>query len=154
ERLFGGHAGRDLPRSRGELVLHRAHRGSELLLRKVAAHPPLEFAALVRRQRRDALLPRLALHLAALAGVAPELEHVGRHLEGRRAPTELLARALDLVGAERRAVRLFAAGLGRRAEADGGATRDQARTIGALRLLDRGRDGLGIVAVDASRRPA
>ena len=75
-------------------------------------------------------------------------------IERRVAPAELLARALDLVGAERRAVRRCLAGLGRRAEADGGPAGDQRRPVGRLRLLDRGGDRLRIVAVDARRVPA
>ncbi len=58
-------------------------------------------------------------------GAAPELEHIRRHDEGGLGPAELVARALDLVGAERRAVALLGAGLARRAEADDGAAGDQ-----------------------------
>ena len=50
--------------------------------------------------------------------------------------------------------RLLGAGLGRRAEADGGLAGDQRRPVGGFRLLDRRRDRLGIVAVDPRRGPA
>ena len=92
--------------------------------------------------------------IRALAGGTPLRQHLGGNLERRIAPAELLARALDLVGAERRAVRARGAGLGRRAEADGGAARDHRRLVGCLGRLQRTRDRLRVVAVDAARVPA
>ena len=101
-----------------------------------------------------ALLPGLARLRPARARGAPGGEHVGRHLEGGMRPAELLARALDLFGAERLAVGRGLALLGRRAVADHGLAGDQRRLVGAARPLDGAGDRLGIVTVDALRRPA
>ena len=100
-------------------------------------------------ERREALAPRRAARrLPRAAGGAPGVADVGGNLERRRRSSRAFSRApLDLVGAERRAVRLFGAGLGRRAEADGGAAGDQRRPVGRLARLrsrrrslrDRGR---------------
>ena len=67
--------------------------------------------------------------------------------KARMRPAELLARALDLVGAQRLAVRRGLALLGRRAVADDGLAGDQRRLVGAARAArwrrrsprDRGR---------------
>ena len=91
---------------------------------------------------------------AGLAGGAPGVEDVGRNLEGRRVPVEELARAGDFVGAERRAVRLVGAGLGRRAEADGRLAGDHRRLVGMAGRLDGVGDRFGIVAVDVAGVPA
>ena len=87
-------------------------------------------------------------------GRAPGGTDVGGHLERRPVPAQPLAGALDLVEPERRTMGLFAARLGRRAEADDGAAGDQAGAVGCLRLGDRGGDRLGVVAVDPPRIPA
>ena len=83
------------------------------------------------------------------------VEDVGRNLERRRGPAELLARAPAISSAPSgEPWRLLGAGLGRRAEADGGAAGDQRRPVGFLRRFERGRDRRRIVAVDPRRRPA
>src|SRR5690606_33434723 len=82
---------------------------------------------------------------------APGLADRLRHFERAVRPVQRLARGLDLVLAQRRAVRGFLARLGRRAEADGGAAADQHRLVVVLeRGFDRGPDLLRIVAVDAA----
>ena len=91
---------------------------------------------------------------AAFAGGAPLFADGRRNLESRRAPAEPFARRRDLLGAERGAVALLRAALGRRAEADRGVAGDQRRPLRFLRRSDRPGDRLGIVAVDARRRPA
>src|SRR5262249_39787627 len=88
---------------------------------------------------------------AALRPLSPPPARIG---DGAFRPTELLARAADFIGAERRAVGLLRACLIRRAEADDGAAGDQRGPVAALRLLERLGDRLGIVPVDARRRPA
>ena len=52
------------------------------------------------------------------------------------------------------AVRLLAAGLAGRPIADGGAAGDQRRAVGPLRGLDRSRNGVGVVAVNAPGGPS
>src|SRR5262245_6704571 len=70
-------------------------------------------------------------------------------------PAELLACALDLDLAKRRAVGRRGALLGRRAIADDGAAGDERRPVdGGARILDGKRDRLRIVAVDLCRMPA
>src|SRR5262249_61840370 len=118
------------------------------------AHAPLARAAPPGGQLLQPFSPCLVRRLAAPAGGAPELAQVGGNRKGGLAPAEFLARAGDLLGPERGAVGLLGAGLGRRAESDGGAAGDQARPVGRQRLLQRRRDRVGIGAVDASRRPA
>src|SRR5262249_1564460 len=58
------------------------------------------------------------------------------------------------IGAERGAVGLLGPCLARRAEADDGAAGDQRGPVARLHLLERLRDRLGIVPVDARRHPA
>ena len=73
---------------------------------------------------------------------------------GGGAPAELGARAGDLVGAQRRAVRRRAARLLGRAVGDRGSAGDQARAIRGLGLGERAGDRFGIVAVDRAGVPA
>src|SRR5262249_56916872 len=113
-----------------------------------------EVGPLAGIERVEAPLPGVAQLARALPGGAPGVADVGRYLEGRRRPAELLAGALDLVGAERRAVAFLGAGLGRGAEADRGLAGDHARPVGGVRGPDRARDRLRIVAVDTGRGPA
>src|SRR5690606_38568015 len=83
----------------------------------------------------------LPLGLAQLAGTvgAPAVVDLLRDLERRVRPLQRLAGAFDLVLAQRRAVRLFLAGLVRGAEADGGLAADQGRLVlDRDGLLDRG----------------
>src|SRR5207342_957544 len=101
-----------------------------------------------------ALLPGLALRAAARTRRPPGRQHVGRHLEGGMRPAELVAHALDLIGAQRLAVGGGLALLGRRAVADNGLAGNERRLVGAARALDRYGNRLGIVAVDPHRAPA
>ncbi len=133
----------------------RADRGGELVLRQLAGDAPLELGALVGWQRLQALAPG-GVRAPSSAGrrrARARATSVGTS-KARLRPAELVARALDLVGAERRAVAFLGAGLGRRAEADHRAAGDQRRPIGEPRLLDRDRDRVGVVPVDAGRGPA
>ena len=79
---------------------------ASLSVGKLAAHAALEFGALVRRQRREALLPGLCARPCARCPAARQASSTSAGISnGGSRPAELLARALDLVGAERRAVR-------------------------------------------------
>src|SRR3974390_1070251 len=69
-------------------------------------------------------------------------------------PAQALPRGLDLVGAERRAVRGGLAGVVGRAIADGGLAGDQYRLVGCRRFLKRSSDRFRIVTVDARGSPA
>ena len=63
-------------------------------------------------------------------------------------PAEAFAHALDFVHAQRCAVGVVGAGLGRRAITDGGFTRDQRWLVRCLGFFDGGFDSGGIVTVD------
>src|SRR5690606_1274512 len=101
-------------------------------------------SALGRVEFRETAAPVLADGRAARARLAPEIENVRGDFKRRVRPAEFLARALDLFGAERRAVGLFAVRLGRRAIADVRLAGDQRRAIGLLRGFNRLGDGFGI----------
>ena len=126
ERVFGCRARRDVLRLGGELFLGAAHRVGKRE-RQVAVDAARELAALLDRQRGEALVPGLVRGLRALAGGTPPIENVRGNFERRVRPAKLLARALDLVGAERRAVRGRLAGFRGRAEADGRLAGDHRR---------------------------
>src|SRR3954466_15356922 len=91
--------------------------------------------------------------LRARTSGAPPIEHIGRDFEWRIAPAKLLARALDLIGAERRAMALLGASLVRRAEADGSAARDHGGAIGLFCIRDCRCNRLRIMPVDTARVP-
>jgi hypothetical protein len=70
-------------------------------------------------------------------------------------PAKLLARALDFLLAERRAMGRGGALLFRRAIADDGAAGDERRPVGrGARILDGKRDRFRFVTVDLRRMPA
>src|SRR3546814_6195738 len=95
-------------------------------------------------------VPLLLAHESCVAG-APAVTDLLRDLERAVFPAQRLARGLDLVLAQRGAVRGFLAGLVRRAEADRGAAAEQYRlVVGGDGLLDRGLDRVGVVAVDVA----
>ena len=82
------------------------------------------------------------------AGGAPAGEDRLWHLEGLMPPKQLLARALDLLLAERRTVGRGGAGLRRRAIADDGPAGDQRWPVcDGPRFLDSQGDSFRIVAV-------
>src|SRR5262249_9009095 len=137
-----------------ELLLHRAHGGGELIHRQRAADAALEFGPAGRRLSLEPIVPGLVRGLARKRGAPPHLAHLGGNGEGAFRPTQLLARAAVCIDATWRAVGLLRACLIRRAEADDGAAGDQRGPVAALRLLERLGDRLGIVPVDARRRPA
>src|SRR3546814_14789820 len=84
--------------------------------------------------------------LSCVAG-APAVTDLLRALERAVFSAQRLARGLDLVLAQRGAVRGFLASLVRRAEADRGAAAEQYRpVVGGHGLLDRGIDRVRAVA--------
>ena len=98
----------------------------------------------------EQLVPGRLLLLAARARVPAGVDLL-RHFERAVVPAELVARQLDLVLAERRAVGLGRALLVRRTETDHGLAADQGR-VGGLRArrLDRLAHLVGIMAVDVA----
>src|SRR5262249_60878451 len=81
----------------------------------------LEFGSPRGGNRLQSAPPGPARGLAPQARPPPQVAHVGGNRECGLGPAELLARALDLVGAERRALALLGAGLPRRPQAHAGA---------------------------------
>ena len=118
------------------------------------AQTALELGALAAAELTEPSFPFLSCRRAAAAGRAPGLQHVIRHRERLERDAEIFLGGLELVGAERLAVRLRGAGLVRRAEADGGAAGDQRRLVGFLRAGDRSGDGGLVMAVDLFGGPA
>jgi len=114
----------------------------------------LELGVMQRIAGGEALLPGQPLRLAARAGCAPRVEDCRRNLEWRKSPAELFAGALDLFGAKRRAVGGSLAGLGRRAEADGGAAGDERRPLGFFRRFERCGDGYAWPSISVAAQPA
>src|SRR6185369_6402111 len=97
----------------------------------------LELGALAAAELTEPSLPFLPCGRAAAAGCAPGLQHVVGHRERLERDAEIFLGGLELLGAERFAMHLRGAGLVRRAEADGGAARDQGRLVRLLRAGDR-----------------
>ncbi len=98
----------------------------------------------------EALAPGAVRSTPAHSRVEAGVDVLG-HLERRVGPAERRARGGDFLLAQRRAVRLRAAGLARRALADHRAAADQRRLVGdLLRLGDRAVDRGHVVAVDAA----
>ena len=153
ERVFRRSAACDLFRRLRQLVLRGAYRRGQL--RRKARR---RCGARTRRALRHRARQGAAARRAAPAHCAGRPQAIvadrRRHFERRRVPAELLPRARDFVGAERRAVALLRAGLGGRAVADDGAASDERRPVGLLRGFDGARDRRRIVAVDAARGPA
>ena len=154
ERELAGRAGGDFLRRGGRLsftartALASACLGRSPLMRR-SNSARVDTSSATKRLFQSACVP-----LRTLSGRAPGGENVGGNFERRMRPAELFARALDLVGAERRAVRRRLAGLGRRAVADGGLAGDHGRAIGVLCFCDGRGNRAAIVAVDARRVPA
>src|SRR5947209_2619040 len=97
--------------------------------------------------------PASAGGLAAGTGLAPLLKHGFRNLERFVAPTQRSACLCDLLGTERRTMRLFGTLPARRAKANDGTAGDQRRPVIASGLFDCSSDRFGIVAVDPAGRP-
>ena len=97
------------------------------------------------------LLPLRMLDRAALARRAPGGEHVVGNGEFVGLESELLARRLDLVLAERGTVGRGGPLLVGRAEADDRLAADQARARVGRRFLDRAADVVGVEAVAFAR---
>src|SRR6185437_11227638 len=106
------------------------------------------------RRGGESGLPGPARLAAAASRRAPRAVDLVRHDERRVIPAEVLAGGGDLLGAQRLAVDVVGALEARRALADGGAARDQARPVLALRPGERPANLAGIVAVDRPHRPA
>ena len=106
--------------------------------------------------RRFAALCQRSYAAALRVPAARQLARIGFGTsKARVTPAKLLARALDLVLAERRAVGRGGALLVRRAIADDGAAGDQRRPVGrGARIRDGERDRFGLVTVDFRRVPA
>src|SRR5207244_10417949 len=113
-----------------------------------------ELRLLVGRDAVEPLLPFLTHLGAACAGSAPFGARVVGHAEWLVFPAEPFLGALDLLGAERVAMRRRGAGLGRRAECDDRAAGDQAWPVALMGTADRGGDLVVVQAVDALGRPA
>ena len=154
ERGLGGISRRNVLWRGGELFLELPHRRGEPLFRQLASQPALELDAACRRQRADTLGPGQAGGPAGASCAAPHLTDIGGYGERGFRPVERLARAPDLVGAKRRAMAFLAARFARRTVADDGSASDQHRPARPARLFDCVRDCVGIVSVDAHRRPA
>src|SRR5262249_17869007 len=118
------------------------------------AQAALELGALAAAELVETRLPFLPGGGAARAGFAPGLQHVVRHRERLERDAEVLLGGLELVGAQRLAMRLGRAGLMRRAVADGGAAGDHRRLAGLARTRDRSGDRGLVLAVDQLGRPA
>ena len=101
-----------------------------------------------RRQRRHTRAPALALGTAATAGVAPRGQHVGRHLERRRRPAQLLARRCGVFGEQPGAVAAALALQPRDALAMTVRHATQRRPRVGLGGADRRRHGFEVVPVD------
>ena len=86
---------------------------------RVAALPADKRSEFERRMRGFRTFARLA----------PGAKNIGGNFERRLRPAERLARTGDFIGAERRTMRGRLAGLGRRAEADGGLAGDHGRLV-------------------------
>src|SRR6185312_8127230 len=114
----------------------------------------LEFGALAAGQRREPGLPFPARRGAAAADLAPALQDVVRDRERLERNTEVLLGALEFFGAQRLAMGLVGAGLGRRAVADRGLAGDQRWLVGFFGAGDRRGDRLLILAVDQLGLPA
>jgi hypothetical protein len=121
---------------------------------QLAGKDALELGALVRRQRRDARAPALALGVAAAARVAPDRQDVGGNLERRRRPAEVVARSSGVGGEQLRAVAAALALEPRDAARDGRPARDQRRSRVFRGGADRRRHGFEVVAIDLDDVPA
>ena len=153
EHLAGGLTGGDLRVLGAEIVAHLGDHRVEVL-RQVTLEAALEFGAPVGGRGGETLFPFLPHGRPARAGLPPfGIEIVG---DDKRAvfPAQPLLGALDLLGAERAAMRRGGAGLGRRAERDRRPAGDQARPVVRLRPADRGGDLVGVEPVDALGLPA
>src|SRR5262245_50962303 len=93
-----------------KLFLHLAHGGRQRVLRQLSAEPTLELEACRGRHGPQTIGPGQARSLASTSRARPQLAHFGWYREGRLRPAERRARALDLLGSERRAMALLSAG--------------------------------------------
>src|SRR4029077_1606141 len=103
ERRLARFARRDRRLLGGELALELVE-GLMQRGERPAGKTPLEFGALLRIGRAEALLPRFAGCGAAPPGLAPGVEDLTWHLEGRRGPAEVLLGARGFLGPERLAL--------------------------------------------------
>lgn len=122
--------------------------------RQLSTLAPQEFGAALAGKGIERGFPGAADRFAARACRSPFCTNVLRDHEGRIAPPEPLARAGDLGGAERRAMRRRCSGLGWRPKGNRRAAGNKVRTVAVLRPPDSLGDGRLIVAVDPFGRPA
>jgi hypothetical protein len=150
---FGCLAGRDLRLVGDELLLVGLDRRFERA-RQFTAETALEGGADLGVFSGKTIFPCLALLVGTQTGEAPGIEDFGRNDEGLVTPAKLRAGQRDLVCAERRTVRLGAAGLVGRAVPDRRLAGDEGRALALLRLFDGAADRFGIMTVDGKRVPA
>src|SRR5262249_41077606 len=113
-------------------------------------HPlaPQEFTAALGRERLQARFPGPADGFTALASLPPGRADIAWNDDGWVGPPQPLTRRIDLGGPERSTVRGGGAGLGRRAKGDHRTAGDQVWPVAFVGALDRGRDRVGVMAVD------
>src|SRR3954469_22488037 len=98
--------------------------------------PALELGALAGAEPGKTRLPFFSRDSTAAAGLAPRLQDIIGHRKRLQRDAEFFFGSLQLVGAERLAMRLRRPGLGRRAIADRGLAGDHRRLVGLLRPRD------------------
>ena len=117
-------------------------------------HPAHEFATCLFRQGVETLVPVRMRRGALLADIPPGLQDIVGNLERAVIPAQRLLGTGQFLGAERFAVGFRGAGAGRRAEADDGLAGDERGPVRILGVLDRGGDGLLVMAIDPDGIPA
>src|SRR5262249_38313416 len=140
ERVEHGARGlpcRDLGVLGAELVAHLCEDCVEIG-RQFGVEAALKFRALVGGSGAEPLLPCQPPRGPAAPRRPPLLPNIVRNNKRRVFPAETFARALDLFGAERIAVRSGGAGLGGRAIGDDRAASDKARPVARMGAPDRG----------------
>ena len=143
--------GRNVRPLGGEAIAQPRHR-VDIAARQIAIE------RIVKRRTRSPTLRRLVRSIQlrrAACPRAPALRHCARTASGIWngcvRPVQRIAGLCDFLGAERRAMRFFAALTVRRAEADHRAAGDQRRPVVAARPFDGGCDRFGVVTVDRGR---
>ena len=123
-------------------------------IRQAALPQAVEHAALLRRQCRHPRLPGVVVRQAAAPGLAPGGLDVLRDLEGRMRPAQMLPCCVGVGLEDASAMGAARAFHARDAAADDGPAGDHRRPRIGLRLLDRGANRLGVVAVHLLHVPA
>ena len=151
QRLLAHLAGAGVGFFGRQLFLQRRHGGGEPgrndIVDGVVKFPRLGAGGL-------ALFPGGICARPRRADGAPLVQKVVGHHEGLIIPVQRLARARDLLGSRRVAVRLLGTGAGGETEADDGAAGDHHRRVGGLRLFQGAGDVGGVMAVAGVHDPA